>query len=597
MSFKKKNGKKLPTDKNTDYLFDYFMNEEKFNEQLRGEWDEKLQKKLENAREPKLDSRIVTDKNEKNSSEKPEELPSISNSDNQNRDVEFNDDFSENENIRENYNSRSEDNYDYHRQDDLDGISPGLSVRSPYKQKIDAVPEIPPVIQRPKEIHSERPLLGEKLIDDIEKYAETPEEKRARARDAYSQLQDLVEKYNIKLTRPFTIDDDPDEMEEEARMHRERRHKNNQVKFYKNILLNIICGVEFLNDKYNPFEFKLKDWSKQISADLDDYTEVLEEIYEKYKDRGGKMAPEIRLLFMIIMSGVTYHLSNTLFGSGGLNNTIQNNPNILNKLLGGLMKGDGAKIFGENNAEPVEVAPNNKNILEALRKHNKNKSEMNTTTDVTEPSKSTSEALALEREKRLLAEQKAMFETQLRKQNEMYTAQMEDLRKQINNQLGQTSVPEPQKNNNVPAINYPPAPSPINQVLSDATRKPRFQENPLIVGVQNNNTIMKSDEPNIFESEIRENTIQNSKKNKNASAKKQNKINFDELLESLEQSTDIDLDDVIETSSKKRKNNKIVTTIKKPKNNSVIKSIKGKRSEGTSDVLSTTKRKDNVIKL
>ena len=33
------------------------------------------------------------------------------------------------------------------------------------------------------------------------------------------------------------------------------------------------------------FEFKLKDWSKTVAADMDDYTEVLEEIYEKYKDR------------------------------------------------------------------------------------------------------------------------------------------------------------------------------------------------------------------------------------------------------------------------------------------------------------------------
>ena len=39
------------------------MNEDKFNEQLRGESDEEIQKKFENHRQPKLDSRIVSDKN------------------------------------------------------------------------------------------------------------------------------------------------------------------------------------------------------------------------------------------------------------------------------------------------------------------------------------------------------------------------------------------------------------------------------------------------------------------------------------------------------------------------------------------------------
>lgn len=42
---RKKSGSNLLTDKNTDYFFEYFMNEDKFNEQLRGELDEQLKKK------------------------------------------------------------------------------------------------------------------------------------------------------------------------------------------------------------------------------------------------------------------------------------------------------------------------------------------------------------------------------------------------------------------------------------------------------------------------------------------------------------------------------------------------------------------------
>ena len=161
------------------------------------------------------------------------------------------------------------------------------------------------------------------------------------SREMYLKLMDLVDEYNVKLTKNFNIYDDPDEMKVEYDMHMEciNRNKNNQVKFYKSMLLNIVCGMEFLNEKYNLFGFQLKGWSKQIASDMDDYTEVLGELYEKYKNNDGKMTPENRLLFMIIMSGITFHLSQKLFGSSAMNETIQNNPNILNNLLGRLMKG------------------------------------------------------------------------------------------------------------------------------------------------------------------------------------------------------------------------------------------------------------------
>lgn len=504
----KKHGKKFPTDRHTDYLFDYFMNEDKIDEQLRGQLDEELAKKIENH-QPKLDSRVMTEKGSKKvfSTEEEPELPSISpdSEDKIRPNVDFNDD-----------------------DDDLSHSEQFQnSTKSLYGQKINAAPAYPSQrISRSdradsqslmgpnptlKEVIEQRSILGEKIEASIEKHIETPEERRARAREAYGKLQDLVDKHQVKLTKSFSIDDDPDEMEAEHNMHKERRHKHNQVKFYKQILLNIVCGVEFLNEKYNPFEFKLKDWSKQIASDMDDYTEVLEEIYEKYKDKGGKMAPEIRLLFMIIMSGVTFHLSQALFGAGGLGDTIQNNPNILNKLFSGLMKGGGTTLFGggNNNDEPVEAKnapPNNKNILAAIRKH-QNKTETKTDTktenaNTTEGSNETSqkdsvtnEALVIEKERRLLAEQRAAYENQLRKQQEIYTNQIDDLKNQLHKNTSISQINIPQTNilpqTNIPQTNIPqqiitPI-NTINNVLSDATKGPRFKENSSLSNNHNTN--------------------------------------------------------------------------------------------------------------
>ena len=44
--------------------------------------------------------------------------------------------------------------------------------------------------------------------------------------------------------------------------------------------------TNFLNDKYDPFNFKLSGWSEHMSVEVDSYDDVLEELYEKYMKSG-----------------------------------------------------------------------------------------------------------------------------------------------------------------------------------------------------------------------------------------------------------------------------------------------------------------------
>ena len=69
-------------------------------------------------------------------------------------------------------------------------------------------------------------------------------------------------------------------MEYEYELLKSFANKRNGVKLYKNILLNVVSGVEFLNDKYDPFDFQLTGWSEHMSVEVDSYDEVIEEIYE-----------------------------------------------------------------------------------------------------------------------------------------------------------------------------------------------------------------------------------------------------------------------------------------------------------------------------
>ena len=586
-----KNRVRLFTDKQTDHLFDYFMNEEKFNEQLRGEWNEQIEKKIQNHQQHQLDNNVITEQCKQPSNNvnkgiyrsEREKFTDKSEREN-NAKIDTSTSAKRTELPSASVSDSSEDFIETSASEKTGHIQKNHSIRSAQTRKPD-----PPMRRQQSYIPplhgvADPPLLGENLIDNVNKYATVPDEKlgtngdikepkftnrsgsddqRTRAREAYSKLQDIVDKQQVKLSREFTVDDDPEEMEAEYAMHKERRNKANQVKFYKQILLNIVCGIEFLNDKYDPFEFKLKDWSKQIAADMDDYTEVIEELYEKYKDKGGKMAPEIRLLFMIIMSGVTYHLSQALFGAGGLGNTIKNNPNILNKLLGGLMKPN--TNTNTNNGTNTErpSAPTDKNILDAVRRHNQNKQNI-------QPAPSQVASTQNDNTNKLM-EQRAFFEDQLRKQQEVHSNIVDRLHNQLQTQSNID------KKDSVPLL-----------IISEKNTEPVniFSSSRTSEDTRSNN------KKSVSFPGVKQASSPVNRRSEQSKKVKQGSINMDEIIETLDASTDA-IESSIKTLSKKSKNKghntETVTSSRRPKS-------KIHSTDTRTDVMTPTK-KTNIVRL
>ena len=76
------------------------------------------------------------------------------------------------------------------------------------------------------------------------------------------------------------------------------REKKNSVQFQGKMLLAVITGLEFLNNKVDPFDLKLDGWSEQVNENIEDYDEIFAELHEKYKSK-SQMAPELKLLFQL----------------------------------------------------------------------------------------------------------------------------------------------------------------------------------------------------------------------------------------------------------------------------------------------------------
>ena len=142
-------------------------------------------------------------------------------------------------------------------------------------------------------------------------------------------LEDL-EKKGIRLTKKYDMESSLSEMKGEYETHVEERERRNSVKFQGKMLMACITGIEFLNNKFDPFDLKLDGWSDQINENIDDYDEIFGELHEKYKSK-AKMAPELKLLFQLGGSAIMLHMTNTMFKSAmpGMDDIMRQNPELM----------------------------------------------------------------------------------------------------------------------------------------------------------------------------------------------------------------------------------------------------------------------------
>ena len=158
-----------------------------------------------------------------------------------------------------------------------------------------------------------------------------------------------LRRLGIKLQRTFNMTSNIDEMREEYTRLKKAREVENGIKFSRKMLVACTTGIEFLNNKFDPFDVKLEGWSESVHENINEYDEVFEELYEKYKT-DTKMAPELKLMFMIGGSAFMFHLTNTMLKSSlpGMGDIMKKNPDLMKQFANVAMSS-----MGDNN-EPKD---------------------------------------------------------------------------------------------------------------------------------------------------------------------------------------------------------------------------------------------------
>lgn len=153
----------------------------------------------------------------------------------------------------------------------------------------------------------------------------SPQEARMKKIEMLRRLSELKAK-GFQLSKEYDFNSSLEEMEYEYDLLKSFVDKRNGVKMYKSMLLQGISLIEFLNDKYDPFDFHLRGWSEHMSVEADNWEDVLEEIYEKYKGSGKSMDPVLKLGLLVLASGASFHFAKAQSGIPGIESVL---PNII----------------------------------------------------------------------------------------------------------------------------------------------------------------------------------------------------------------------------------------------------------------------------
>lgn len=130
----------------------------------------------------------------------------------------------------------------------------------------------------------------------------------------------------------FNMGSDLNEMRSEYDRIVRDKDTDASIRFQRKMMMAFVTGTEYLNTRYDPFCIKLDGWSEQVHENINDYDDIFEELHNKYKSKGKKMAPELRLFISLSGSAFMFHLTSKMFKEStipGVEEVFKANPELM----------------------------------------------------------------------------------------------------------------------------------------------------------------------------------------------------------------------------------------------------------------------------
>jgi len=151
-----------------------------------------------------------------------------------------------------------------------------------------------------------------------------------------------LNKKGIQSSQRLSIFSDIDEIRTEYKRMTYSIEVERSIKFQRRMLVACVTGLEFLNDKFDPFDVELNGWSQNTMENIEDYDGVFEELYAKYRTKVS-VAPEVKLLMMVGGSAMMFHLTNSMFKAAVPNpsQVMKQNPDLMRNMMDAVQRSQG----------------------------------------------------------------------------------------------------------------------------------------------------------------------------------------------------------------------------------------------------------------
>lgn len=144
---------------------------------------------------------------------------------------------------------------------------------------------------------------------------------------------DRLQRQGFPPSKRYTMASTYEDMVYERNKLKKQRDMESSVKFCRKSMMMAVSGLEFLNDRFDPFDLKLSGFSEHVMDNIHEYDSVFEDLSSKYMDKVD-MAPELKLVMMLGSSAFMFHLTNSIFKSNtpDMNDILKKNPDIMRSI-------------------------------------------------------------------------------------------------------------------------------------------------------------------------------------------------------------------------------------------------------------------------
>lgn len=201
---------------------------------------------------------------------------------------------------------------------------------------------------------SSRSSTSSRRSDIVRKESKSSQSEIIREKKEIIYQLDRLEQRGYKIPFKFNLNSDLEEMKLEYTKLLKEKEIDNSIRFQRKMLMAFVTGSEYLNNRYDPFSIQLDGWSEQVHDNINDYDDIFEELHEKYKSSGKKMAPELRLFISLSGSAFMFHLTNRMFKEQPLpdvENVLKSNPDLMKQFQQAAAK---EYILPQNNKQTTQ---------------------------------------------------------------------------------------------------------------------------------------------------------------------------------------------------------------------------------------------------